>query len=135
MMLNRSKASMGPAQSQSDHEAAVVHSHPLPHGDEPVLIANPKARLFDQVREVLRFHHYALRTEEVYLQWIKRYLGPLTPTLSPSEGAREKRRRPLAPALATAPEHYCSWQVRGRPTTISGHGLVPIRGCRPLSFH
>jgi integron integrase len=30
--------------------------------------------LFDQVREVLRFHYYALRTEEVYLQWIKRFL-------------------------------------------------------------
>ena len=100
---------MAPAQSQSDHQAAVVPSHPLAHGDGPVLIANPKARLFDQVREVLRFHHYSLRTEEVYLQWIKRYLvfhrRPLTPTLSPSEGATEKRRRPLAPALATAPEH------------------------------
>src|SRR2546426_11218827 len=40
----------------------------------PVFVPNPKARLFDQVREVLRFHHYALRTEEAYLQWIKRYL-------------------------------------------------------------
>src|SRR6266550_7650399 len=30
----------------------------------PVLIPNPKARLFDQAREVMRFHHYALRTEE-----------------------------------------------------------------------
>jgi hypothetical protein len=28
----------------------------------------------DQVREVLRFHHYALRTEEAYVQWIKRFL-------------------------------------------------------------
>src|SRR5258706_9850047 len=39
-----------------------------------VFMPNPKARLFDQVRDVLRFHHYALRTEEAYLQWIKRYL-------------------------------------------------------------
>jgi integron integrase len=38
------------------------------------LIPNPKDRLFDQCREVLRFHHYALRTEEAYLQWIRRYL-------------------------------------------------------------
>src|SRR2546427_8381647 len=30
----------------------------------PVFVPNPKARLFDQVREVMRFHHYALRTEE-----------------------------------------------------------------------
>ncbi len=40
----------------------------------PVLIPNPKARLFDQVREVLRFHHYALRTEQAYVHWIRRFL-------------------------------------------------------------
>jgi len=39
-----------------------------------VLIPNPKGRLFDQVREVMRFHHYAIRTEQAYLEWIKRYL-------------------------------------------------------------
>jgi hypothetical protein len=38
------------------------------------LIVNPKARLFDQIREVLRFHHYAIRTEKAYTQWIKRFL-------------------------------------------------------------
>jgi hypothetical protein len=58
------------------------------------LIPNPKARLLDQVREILHFHHYSLRTEEAYVQWIWRYLqfcrdtNPLTPALSP-EGARE----------------------------------------------
>ena len=40
----------------------------------PLLVPNPKARLFDQVREAMRFHHYALRTEEAYLQWIRRFL-------------------------------------------------------------
>jgi integrase len=40
----------------------------------PVLVPNPKARLFDQVREVMRFHHYAIRTEKTYLQWIRRFL-------------------------------------------------------------
>lgn len=29
-------------------------------------------RLMDQVRDVLRVHHYSLRTEQGYLQWIKR---------------------------------------------------------------
>ena len=38
------------------------------------MIPNPKARLFDQCRDVMRFHHYALRTEEAYLLWIRRYL-------------------------------------------------------------
>ena len=33
---------------------------------------NPEARLLDQVREVLRYHHYAYRTEQTYCEWIVR---------------------------------------------------------------
>jgi len=40
-----------------------------------MLVPNPKGRLFDQIREVMRFHHYSLRTERTYCQWIQRYLG------------------------------------------------------------
>jgi integron integrase len=39
-----------------------------------LLLPNPKARLFDQISEVMRFHHYSLRTERAYCQWIRRYL-------------------------------------------------------------
>ena len=35
---------------------------------------NPKARLRDQLHEVMRFFHYSPRTEETYWQWIYRYL-------------------------------------------------------------
>lgn len=35
---------------------------------------NPKLRLREQVREVMRFHHYSIRTEESYWQWIKRFI-------------------------------------------------------------
>jgi integron integrase len=38
------------------------------------VIANPKAKLLDQVREVLRVKHYSLRTEEAYVLWVRRYL-------------------------------------------------------------
>lgn len=31
-------------------------------------------RLMDQVRDTLRLHHYSLRTERSYSQWIKRYI-------------------------------------------------------------
>lgn len=31
-------------------------------------------RLLDQVREVIRIKHYSIRTEQAYLQWIKRYI-------------------------------------------------------------
>ena len=32
------------------------------------VIANPKAKLLDQLREVLRAKHYSRRTEETYVQ-------------------------------------------------------------------
>ncbi len=35
---------------------------------------NPSLKLMDQVREVLRYHHYAYRTEIAYCQWILRYV-------------------------------------------------------------
>lgn len=31
-------------------------------------------RIMDQVREVLRYHHYALRTEEAYVKWILAFI-------------------------------------------------------------
>jgi integron integrase len=38
------------------------------------LIANPKARLRDQFREVCRFKHFSTRTEEAYWGWTRRFL-------------------------------------------------------------
>jgi integron integrase len=40
----------------------------------PKFRPNPSLKLMDQVREVLRYHHYAYRTEQTYCQWILRYL-------------------------------------------------------------
>ncbi|VGO23470.1 integron integrase [Pontiella sulfatireligans] len=35
---------------------------------------DPDLKLMEQVREVLRYHHYAYRTEQTYCDWIKRFL-------------------------------------------------------------
>jgi hypothetical protein len=35
---------------------------------------DPQLRLMDQVRQVLRYHHYAYRTEKTYCDWIVRYI-------------------------------------------------------------
>ncbi len=35
---------------------------------------DPKLRLMDQVRQVLRYHHYAYRTENTYCDWTVRYI-------------------------------------------------------------
>jgi len=34
----------------------------------------PPKKLLDQVRDVIRLKHYAYRTEETYVQWIRRYI-------------------------------------------------------------
>lgn len=34
----------------------------------------PKPKLLDQMRDLLRLKHYSLRTEDQYLQWVRRYI-------------------------------------------------------------
>ena len=35
---------------------------------------NPDLKLIEQVREVMRYHHYQYRTEQTYCDWITRYI-------------------------------------------------------------
>ena len=42
--------------------------------DKKKFIPNQTLKLMDQVRETLRYYHYAYRTEQTYCKWIKRYL-------------------------------------------------------------
>ena len=37
-------------------------------------IPNPKAKLLDQVRAVIRLKHYSIRTEQAYVQWTKQFI-------------------------------------------------------------
>lgn len=41
---------------------------------KPKFKPDSKLRLMDQVRQVLRYHHYAYRTEQTYCDWILRYV-------------------------------------------------------------
>lgn len=38
------------------------------------IIPNPKLKLLEQVREVMRLKHYSLRTERAYSDWIRRFV-------------------------------------------------------------
>jgi integrase len=38
------------------------------------IIPNPKLKLLDQCREVMRLKHYSIRTERCYCDWIRRYI-------------------------------------------------------------
>jgi len=42
--------------------------------NKPKFKPNPKLRLMDQVRQVLRYHHYSYRTEQTYCDWIIRFV-------------------------------------------------------------
>ena len=42
--------------------------------NKPKFNPNPKLKLMDQVRETLRYYHYAYRTEQTYCHWIVRYI-------------------------------------------------------------
>lgn len=44
----------------------------VPRGDR--IVPNPKLKLLDQVREVMRLKHYSIRTERCYCDWIRRYI-------------------------------------------------------------
>src|SRR3989304_9191752 len=59
----------------------------------PKFRPNPKLKLMDQVREVLRYHHYAYRTEQTYCQWILRYIHPFGGKTHPNRlGAKDVER-------------------------------------------
>jgi len=54
---------------------------------------NQKLKLLDQVREVLRYHHYALSTEKTYCQWISRFVDFYGKKKHPKDmGSREVER-------------------------------------------
>jgi integron integrase len=43
-------------------------------GSTTGVVPNPKKKLLEQVREVIILKHYSIRTEEAYVQWIKRFI-------------------------------------------------------------
>jgi hypothetical protein len=43
-------------------------------GRRNLITPNPKLKLLDQVREVMRLKHYSIRTETAYCDWIRRYI-------------------------------------------------------------
>jgi site-specific recombinase XerD len=47
---------------------------PYKEGKTVAIPAAPKPKLLDQVRAAIRLRHYSLRTEEAYVQWIKRFI-------------------------------------------------------------
>ena len=43
-------------------------------GRAELIVPNPKLKLLDQMREVMRLKHYSIRTEQCYCEWVRRYI-------------------------------------------------------------
>jgi integron integrase len=50
------------------------YTHQHPNRRKEGFLPNPKLKFLDQCREVMRFRHLSRRTEETYLQWIRRFI-------------------------------------------------------------
>jgi len=75
----------------------------------PKFRPNPGLKLMDQVREVLRYHHYAYRTEQTYGQWILRYIHHFGGKTHPNRLGAKDVERFLSP-LATEGQVSASTQ-------------------------
>jgi integrase len=47
---------------------------PFPNHRRERILPNPKLKFLDQCREVMRFKQLARRSEETYIQWIRRFI-------------------------------------------------------------
>jgi hypothetical protein len=68
------------------------------------VVPNPKLKLMDQMREVMRLKHYSIRTEESYCDWVRRYI----------KFHRMQAREELTPGEAKIEEFLSDLAVRGQ---------------------
>jgi integrase len=67
-------------------------------------------RLFDQVRQRVRYLHYSLRTEAAYVHWVRAFVRFLGASVHPREmGAVEA-------------EAFLTWLAKERQVAVSTHG-------------
>ena len=82
--------------------------------EKPIYI--PKAKLLDQMREVMRLRHYSIRTEQAYCDWVRRYL----------RFHDMKSREELAPAEAKVERFLTDLAVNGNVSATPS--------CRPWAW-
>lgn len=65
-------SSIGQANNDAVNPKFSLHQRLNPPRER--FIPNPKLKFMEQCREVMRFRRLALRSEEAYWQWIKRFI-------------------------------------------------------------
>ena len=89
-------------------------------------------RLLQQVRNVLRLHHYSIPTERSYLDWIKRYVHFHHMRCRQDLADGERKIEAFLTALAVRGKVAASTQnqaleaVEGCPSSAVAPALVPI---------
>ena len=78
----------------------------------PVSYIPQSPRLLDQLREVLRYKHYSLRTEEAYLYWVKFFVR--------WHGRNGQARHPRELGAAEV-EHFLTMLTTQRKVSVSTH--------------
>ena len=91
---------------------------------------DPKRKLMDQVREVLRYHHYAYRTEQTYCQWIRRYIHFTGGQTHPRELSAGNVERFLS-GLEVNRHVSASTQRQARNAVVFLYGVPPRNPSKP----
>ena len=73
-------------------------------GGFEAVVPNPKLKLLEQVREIMRLRHYSIRTEQSYGDWIRRYV----------RFHRMRSRAELTPGEAKVEQFLSDLAVNGR---------------------
>jgi integron integrase len=100
------------------------YSHQHPNRPKEGFLPNPKLKFLDQCREVMRFKQFSRRTEETYLQWIRRFIlfhRKKTLTRPPGEGqsGRHGVTRPTAGWVWRHPKAMGEVEVRAFLTDLA----------------
>ena len=90
---------------------------------------DPNLKLMDQVRQVLRYYHYAYRTEQTYCDWIVRYIKFFNSQKHPKDMG--KREIEIFPShLATKENVAASTQRQALNAIIFLYSWSPV--CKKL---
>ena len=79
------------------------------------VVPNPKLKLLDQIREVMRLKHYSIRTEQTYADWVRRYV----------HFHQMRTREEMLPAEPKIEAFLSELAVKGNV----GRTFVPSRSC------
>ncbi len=91
--------------------------------------AGSRPKLLDRVRHAIRTRHYSRRTEQAYVDWIRRYIVFHSPRDEPWRPGREE------PDGSAVSGYARAWRVSsGAPIALPAWKLMPMNGFVATAF-